>query len=47
MIPIDGPGISLSAPHQPAQLEPAPVARDSAAAARENAAIDPSGGAFF
>jgi len=40
MIPIDGPGISLIAPHQPAQLEPAPIAK-------ENAAIDPSGGAIF
>ena len=40
MIPIDGPGISLIAPHQPAQLEPTPIAK-------ENAAIDPSGGAIF
>jgi flagellar hook-basal body complex protein FliE len=47
MIPIDGPGISLIAPHQPAQLEPTPIAKESAAAAKENAAIDPSGGAIF
>jgi flagellar hook-basal body complex protein FliE len=47
MIPIDGPGISLIAPHQPAQLEPTPIAREGAAAAKENAALDPSGGAVF
>ena len=40
MIPIDGPGISLIAPHQPAQIEPTPVAKDTAS-------IDPSGGAVF
>jgi len=39
MIPIDGPGISLIAPHQPAQLDPAPIAKDTA--------VDPSGGAIF
>lgn len=40
MIPIDGPGISLIAPHQPAQIEPTPITKDTAA-------IDPSGGAIF
>ncbi|MEO6601748.1 MAG: flagellar hook-basal body complex protein FliE [Polyangiaceae bacterium] len=41
MLPIDGSGsISLLAPHQPVQLESAPIAK-------ENAAIDPSGGAIF
>jgi flagellar hook-basal body complex protein FliE len=41
MLPIDGAGnISLLAPHQPVQVEPAPIAR-------ENAALDPSGGAIF
>ncbi|HYP99682.1 MAG TPA: flagellar hook-basal body complex protein FliE [Polyangiaceae bacterium] len=40
MIPIDGPGISLIAPHQPAQIEPTPVAKDTTP-------IDPSGGAVF
>jgi flagellar hook-basal body complex protein FliE len=40
MIPIDGPGISLIAPHQPVQVEPAPIAKDPSA-------VDPSGGAIF
>ena len=41
MLPIDGAGsISLLAPHQPVQLESAPIAK-------ENAAVDPSGGAIF
>jgi len=39
MIPIDGPGISLIAPHQPVQVDPAPIAKDTA--------VDPSGGAIF
>jgi len=39
MIPIDGPGISLIAPHQPVQVDPAPISKD--------AAVDPSGGAIF
>ncbi|HYQ42933.1 MAG TPA: flagellar hook-basal body complex protein FliE, partial [Polyangiaceae bacterium] len=41
------PGISLIAPHQPAQIDPTPVAKDNAAVAKENAAVDPSGGAIF
>ena len=41
MLPIDGSGsISLLAPHQPVQVESAPIAK-------ENAAVDPSGGAIF
>jgi flagellar hook-basal body complex protein FliE len=41
MLPIDGAGsISLLAPHQPVQLDSAPIAK-------ENAAVDPSGGAIF
>jgi len=44
MLPIDGSGsISLLAPHQPAQLDSAPITP----AVKENAAIDPSGGAIF
>ncbi|MES1179219.1 MAG: flagellar hook-basal body complex protein FliE [Myxococcales bacterium] len=44
MLPIDGAGsISLLAPHQPVQVESAPIGP----AAKENAAIDPSGGAIF
>jgi len=39
MIPIDGPGISLIAPHQPVQVDPAPISKDTA--------VDPSGGAIF
>ncbi len=41
MLPIDGAGsINLLAPHQPVQVDSAPIAK-------ENAAIDPSGGAIF
>ena len=41
MLPIDGAGsINLLAPHQPVQVESAPIVK-------ENAAIDPSGGAIF
>jgi len=47
MIPIDGPGIQLIAPHQPAQIDPTPIGKENAAVAKENAAIDPSGGAVF
>ena len=39
MIPIDGPGISLIAPHERVQIDPAPISKDTA--------IDPSGGATF
>ena len=39
MIPIDGPGISLIAPHQPVQIDPAPISTDTA--------VDPAGGAVF
>jgi flagellar hook-basal body complex protein FliE len=39
MIPIDGPGISLIAPHQPVQVDPAPISKA--------ATVDPSGGAIF
>ena len=38
MIPIDGPGLSLIAPHQALQLDPAPISKQ---------AVDPSGGAVF
>jgi flagellar hook-basal body complex protein FliE len=39
MIPIDGPGLSLIAPHRPVELDPAPISKDTA--------VDPSGGALF
>jgi flagellar hook-basal body complex protein FliE len=44
MLPIDGAGsINLLAPHQPVQVDSAPIAP----AVKENAAVDPSGGAIF
>ena len=39
MLPIEGAGISLIAPHQGVQIDPAPIAKDTA--------VDPSGGAIF
>ncbi len=39
MLPIEGPGISLIAPHQPAQIDPAPISKETA--------VDPAGGAQF
>ena len=39
MIPVDGPGLSLIAPHHPVQLDPAPISKDTA--------VDPSGAAIF